>query len=151
MPGFGPIAGAALSIYNGSRAQAKARDVAALTDQRDKAIEAKNFKSVLNNFPTNGMGTPSFYMGRGGKVGASAIKYKAEGEEVIMHQPTDKIKTDSNGSTQQLSSDMSKFTGDKHTAQSGGIGVDHNDQAFIFSDQIGLPETLSTFLKKLKL
>ena len=151
VPIFGAIAGAGVGVYNAFRAADRQREQQKILEQRQLALDTQQRRSILKSFPTKGMNTNSLYMGKGGAIGASGIRYKAEGDEVIVHSPTDNIRTDNAGGTERLATGISKFTGDKHSDPSGGIGVNQNEEAFIFSDQVKVPNYLLSLLKKSKL
>ena len=123
-----------------------------LDDFKKERTESLN-KSIIADYPTQGITTNSFYKALGGDVVPQIMpKYKAENKEIIMHEPSDIIKTDENGTTEKLADGVSEFKGDTHESPSEGIGVSHEKNAFIFSDDLKIPENvLKSILKKYKL
>jgi hypothetical protein len=104
-------------------------------------------KSVLSTFPTKGVESSGYYAALGGKIPASNIQYQAEGGEVIEHNPFRLPGTDSHGEVNQLASDISKIEGDKHSAPSGGVGMEGGER--IFSDQLYVEDSLYQSLKNI--
>lgn len=75
--------------------------------------------------------------------------YLAEGGEMIQHAPGDLPKTDNNGSVTPVTKTIARINGDKHTAPSGGVGMEGKESARIYSDQLHVPADLVAQLSKL--
>lgn len=75
--------------------------------------------------------------------------YLAEGGEMIQHAPGDLPKTDNNGSVTPVTKTIARINGDKHTAPSGGVGMEGEESARIYSDQLHVPADLVAQLSKL--
>lgn len=75
--------------------------------------------------------------------------YLAEGGEMIQHAFGDLPKTDGNGSVTPVTNTIARINGDKHTAPSGGVGMEGNKSARIYSDQLYVPAELVAQLSKL--
>jgi len=150
IPVYGAIASAGVGIYNMFRKSAQMNEQNALMERQATAQKQSQYRSVLKTFPTGGIDSPSIFMGKGGPLGSPGINYKAEGKEVVMHNPSDPIKTDNAGSTNELALGISQFEGDKHSDPSGGIGASQDEGAFIFSDQIAIPDHVAQLLKRAK-
>lgn len=75
--------------------------------------------------------------------------YLAEGGEMIQHAPGDLPKTDNNGSVTPVTKTIARINGDKHTAPSGGVGMEGDKSARIYSDQLYVSEELLAELSKL--
>ncbi|MDC6350703.1 hypothetical protein PP178_04000 [Zeaxanthinibacter sp. PT1] len=69
----------------------------------------------------------------GGSVPAD---YKVEGGEVMQVPQGAPITTDNHGGATPIAPGMVKFQGDKHSAKSGGIGVQGGEGGFVFSDKL---------------
>lgn len=150
LPGIGSAMSVGLGMVNLLRANDQMLEAQKQRDKQQKALEQANYKTILSTYPTQGINTPSLYLATGGLIPDKPV-YKAEGDEVIMHNPFDQIQTDEHGDVQNLSSDMAKLDGDKHSAPSGGIGVSHQETGFVFSDQIPVPDFILTQLKKYRI
>lgn len=75
--------------------------------------------------------------------------YLAEGGEMIQHAPGDLPKTDNNGSVTPITKTIARINGDKHSASSGGVGMEGKESARIYSDQLHVPADLVAQLSKL--
>ena len=75
--------------------------------------------------------------------------YLAEGGEMIQHAPGDLPKTDSNGSVTPVTKTIARINGDKHIAASGGVGMEGDEPARIYSDQLTVPTELMKQLSRL--
>ncbi len=75
--------------------------------------------------------------------------YLAEGGEMIQHAPGDLPKTDFNGSVTPVTKTIARINGDKHIAASGGVGMEGEKPARIYSDQLEVPAELIKQLSKL--
>jgi hypothetical protein len=75
--------------------------------------------------------------------------YLAEGGEMIQHAPGDLPKTDNNGSVTPITKTIARINGDKHSAPSGGVGMEGKESARIYSDQLHVPAELVAQLSKL--
>jgi hypothetical protein len=75
--------------------------------------------------------------------------YLAEGGEMIQHAPGDLPKTDNNGSVTPITKTIARINGDKHSAPSGGVGMEGDESARIYSDQLYVPADLIAELSKL--
>jgi hypothetical protein len=76
-------------------------------------------------------------------------EYLAEGGEIIQHAPGDLPATDNNGTVTPITDTIAKINGDKHIAQSGGVGMEGEEPARIYSDQLKVPADLVKQLSKL--
>jgi hypothetical protein len=75
--------------------------------------------------------------------------YLAEGGEMVQHAPGDRPLTNENGNVTPVTATISRITGDKHSAPSGGVGMKGQKPARIYSDQLHVPEDLIHQLSKL--
>jgi len=83
----------------------------------------------------------------GGKIPNSNIEYQAEGGEVIEHNPFSLPGTDQHGEVNPIASNISKIQGDKHSAPSGGVGMEGGER--IFSDQLYVDDSIYQSLKNI--
>jgi len=75
--------------------------------------------------------------------------YIAEGGEMIQHAPGDLPATDKNGTVKPVTDTIARIKGDKHIAQSGGVGMSGDKPARIYSDQLHVPADVLKQLMKL--
>lgn len=75
--------------------------------------------------------------------------YLAEGGEMIQHAPGDLPKTDHNGSVTPITATLARINGDKHSAPSGGVGMEGDQSARIYSDQLHVSDELLAQLSRL--
>jgi len=159
VPGWGMAASAGmgalsfgLDLIQANQEKKKAEEAARQAElerqRKEQSLRAQNYRQVMTTFPSQGVATPSLYA-KGGSLIPPA--YIAEGEEVVEHSPMDVLMTDANGETNRLSSNMTKLEGDKHSAPSGGIGVNQSGGGFVFSDQIVVPQDLVQRFKNARL
>lgn len=126
--------------------KAKDRKAKALEEQmvnRDRTNKAYRDYSntVLQSYPSMGVEAAGYYAKYGGKIPSYLTNALAEGGEVIMSDVPPS--TDNNGGVQPLASDVSKFYGDSHEAQSGGVGFQANSDSYIFSDSLRTSDGLT--------
>ena len=130
-------------------------DMSWIKPLRQKTGLSKNelIDAVINaGVVKEGYGTPlkaaaafkSFNLG-----GTTVPQYKAEGGEMIQHKPGDLPRTDTNGGLNRITGTEAEITGDKHSANSGGVGMSDKKGARIYSDQLTVDKDLAAKLAKL--
>ena len=153
---IGTVAGAAIGAGIGAMQRKKFEQNAIsqdLTKKTDTAVaDARSRlagRSILKSFPVEGIKEQVYAYG--GPTGGQTNNpdYLAEGGEMIQHAPGDLPKTDSNGSVTPVTKTIARINGDKHIAASGGVGMEGDKPARIYSDQLTVPAELRKQLSRL--
>jgi hypothetical protein len=149
---IGTVVGAGIGAAVGAAQRKKFIEQETFNDMVDKTNEkaadaekdlAK--RAVLQTYPTTGIRQQVY--AHGGHT--NDPDYLAEGGEMIQHAPGDLPKTDNNGSVTPVTKTIARINGDKHTAPSGGVGMEGDKSARIYSDQLYVSEELLAELSKL--
>jgi hypothetical protein len=149
---IGMAAGAVIGgIVGGVSAGKKRREFEkAQADQRQ--LQERQFRdystSVLQTYPSRGVDISGYYAKYGGKIPSFLANSLAEGGEVVVADTPPE--TDQNGDLEPLASNVSKFHGDSHEAQSGGVGFNSTSDSYIFSDSLRTVDGL-TYAKQAEL
>lgn len=149
---IGTVAGAAIGAGVGAMQKSKFEHNAKMEELTQKTEETKEAaanrlagRAILNAFPVEGIKDQVY--AHGGHT--NNPDYLAEGGEMIQHAPGDLPKTDNNGSVTPVTKTIARINGDKHTAPSGGVGMEGEESARIYSDQLHVPADLVAQLSKL--
>jgi len=148
---LGTVVGGAIGAGVGYMQKSKFDHNAEMQKLTDKTEEAKDLargrlagRAILNTYPVEGIKDQVYAYGGH----TNDPDYIAEGGEMIQHAPGDLPKTDNNGSVTPITKTIARINGDKHTAPSGGVGMEGNESARIYSDQLYVPADLIAELYK---
>lgn len=151
---FGPIgagAGALIGGITGGIGAKKKQDELEkqqIEQRRAYNNQIKSTHQVLPSYPSQGVQMGSYYMKYGGKIPSFLTSALAEGGEVAVSDSMPL--TDQNGNAEELASDVSKFNGASHEAQSGGIGFETTSDTIIYSDELRTADGI-TYAKQAEL
>jgi len=131
----GAVAGGAISFFTARHAEKeKRRAEEKLQEQQIKGqrrMDEMSSASNIANLPVLGVQSSGYYA-KGGLVNPS---YQVESGEVLMTDDRMPPTVDQNGEVAQIAPNTFKFSGDKHSSPSGGIGV-QSGKGFVLSNKL---------------
>lgn len=134
---LGGLVGAGVSLFTRNQEKKEKermeRQVKEEQMKQMRQTDQMNSQAILASYPTRGIQSSGFYK----KGGVIPTQYQVEGGEVL-HAGTPPM-TDANGSVRKIAPNTFKFTGDRHSAPSGGIGVAGGNNPY--TDMFGQPHS----------
>lgn len=144
--GVGLVGGAIVGDINYDQMQKKKEEERKRAYNQNTEVGYNNFKAQsASGFPISGVGAVPMYA-FGGNIKDSQAQYKAEGGEVITHNPNNPpMVNPAQGEANPLSSTTTALEGDSHNNASGGISVAQGD--YVFSDRLIVTDSIKRSFK----